>query len=136
MIVQYRDLECSTDRYHGIQIANASEVLNLLQTVRYNRAPFMCEFVGANGYTLTIGISSECGCAQYAASNGLPPYLMAAPKGVIGSVDIHNDMEFSVGGTCTPIDGRFRLSTDMVDAIVVDFVETGSRSSQVEWQEV
>ena len=49
----------------------------LLDELRTMRPPFMCQFVGENGFNLTVGIDHDFGCVQYSANDGSPPYLMA-----------------------------------------------------------
>ena len=133
MKVQFQDLEDRGNPRNGESFASASQVVGLLDELRCSRPPFMCELIGANGFTLTVGLGGDIGFVQHAPSDGTPPYLMA-----ISSTEVEpdaGDMEFLVGGTTTPIDRRYRLSFDEIKAIVVEFVVSGNRSSKVKWEE-
>ena len=93
----------------------------------------MCELIGDNGFTLTVGVSNNLGCVQHAPGNGTPPYLMA-----VGSTETKlnsGDVEFVVGGTATPIDRRYCFPFERVKQIVTYFVETGKRWPGVVWEE-
>jgi len=114
-------------------IDNRNSAIELLDELK-DRPPFMCQFEGDNGYGLTVGIACDHGCVQYAANDGSLPYLMAVQSA--DSNFTHGEMEFSVGGTPTPIDGRYRLTLDTLKEIVVEFVESGGRSDHVEWEEI
>jgi Immunity protein Imm1 len=47
-----------------------------------------------------------------------------------------HDMEFLVGDTPTPIDGRYRIAFDELREVVAEFVATGERSNRVSWEEL
>jgi hypothetical protein len=133
MNVEFYDLEAEDSADNGTVISAASDALALIRKRRQTRAPFMCELIGDNSMILTIGISPNFGCAQYASSDGLPPYLM----GVDGTHDVPDidEMEFAVGGTATPIDRRYLLKAEVVDEIVEAFVTTGEPCKRLAWEE-
>jgi len=93
----------------------------------------MCELRNEGGTSLTIGLARDHACAQFAATDGTPPYWMAVE--VLADSSSRGDMEFCVGGTCTPIDGRYRLSLGSLEQVVASFVELGIQSPAVEWEE-
>jgi Immunity protein Imm1 len=133
MKVIFQDLEDRDNPRNGETFASVSQVVDLLDELRCSRPPFMCELIGDNGFTLTVGLGGEIGCVQHAPSDGTPPYLMA-----VDSTKVEpnaGDMEFVVGGTATPIDRRYCLPFQSVNQIVAYFTETGDRSPAVSWEE-
>ncbi len=132
MKTSFQDLDNEISPRNGATIADRPAVIQLLDDFK-DRAPFMCQFVGDNGYGLTVGLSHDHGCIQYAANDRAPPYLMAVLQHDVSSMS--NEMVFSVGGTPTPIDGRYRLTLETLKEVVAEFVVSGSRSDRVEWEE-
>ena len=131
MNTTFQDLEDEHNPRNGQVLSDRPGVLALLSELRIKRPPFMCQFVGENGYNLTVGVDHDFGSVQHSANDGMPPYLMATGP----SADEH-EMEFAVGGTATPIDGRYRLSFGIVQEVVATFVATGRRSDSVKWEEL
>ena len=83
------------------------------------------------GYTLTIGFGSELGVAQYAASNGDPPYLVT----VAGSPGRRpSGYPFWVGNELTEIPLRFCLPIGLIEGAASEFAKTGKRSATVNWE--
>jgi hypothetical protein len=113
---------------------SASLLVRLLGELRRSRPPFMCELIGDNGFTLTVGLAGDIGCVQHGPSDGTPPYLMA-----VGSNPVEpnaGEVEFVVGGTATPIDRRYSVPFKTVEQITANFIETGQRSPIVSWEEI
>ena len=133
MNVQFQDLQENDNPRNGEGFADLYELLGLLDELRHSRPPFMCELVGDNGFTLTVGIGGESACIQHARSDGTPPYLMAVDPKPLGSTG--EEKEFLVGGTATPIDGRYCLPFAKVKEVVAEFLASGSRSAAVNWEE-
>lgn len=131
MRVQFRDLEDPDNPRNGQRTESGAEVLAWLDGMR-SRPPFLAELAGDHGFRLDVGIGGDVGCVQHSRSDGLPPYMMALNPEVPRTEAI----EFLAGGTPTPIDGRFCLSFPIIKAIVGDFVQSGERSSCVEWEEI
>ena len=125
MIVEFQDLEDRVSPYNGSQYSDAAKVVELLESIAMSRPPSMCEIIGDNGVTLTVGVGGKIGCAQFAASNGMPPYLMAVNTS--DKVVDAGALEFCVGGTATPIEHRYCIPIRMVKLIVIVFVESGNR---------
>lgn len=132
MTTTFQDLQNPDNPLNGAAIEHYDE-LNLTSSPPSGAEPFMFELVGDNGFTLTIGDGPHCGCAQYAPSDGLPPYLMARDTSSPRSG--HAPMSFLVGDTVTPIAGRYRLPPNLVRAVIADFLGNGGRSPDVEWEE-
>jgi hypothetical protein len=133
MNARFQDLENEQNPRNGEVLSDRPSVVALLDKLRGIQPPFMCQFVGDNGFNLTVGIDREFGCVQHSANDGMPPYLMAVSTNA-GSDD--RELEFVVGGTATPIDGRYRLRFHTVTEVVAEFVTSGQKSSKVVWEEL
>jgi Immunity protein Imm1 len=131
MNTTFQDLQHDDNPRNGEVMGDPQTVVALLDELRTVRPPFMCQFVGDNGYNLTIGIDEDIGCVQHSANDGSPPYLMA-----VDPTGHHQRMEFVVGDTATPIDGRYRLPIRTVRELVATFITSGGRSNCVEWEEL
>jgi hypothetical protein len=127
----FQDLQNDRNPWNGQLVSDRSATMALLDQLRNVRPPVMCQFVGDNGYNLTIGVGSDFGCVQHSANDGLPPYLMAT-----GPLADDRQMEFVVGGTATPVDGRYRLPFDILQDVVATFVASGRRSDSVKWHDL
>ena len=131
MNTTFQDLQHDDNPRNGEVIGDPLRVEALLDELQTTQPPFMCQFVGENGYDLTVGISPEIGCVQHSANDGSPPYLMAVEPSAR-----HQEMEFVVGDTTTPINGRYRLPFHTVKEVVATFVASGQRSRAVKWEEL
>jgi len=131
MNTTFQDLQHDDNLRNGQVVGDPASVAVLLDQLRMMRPPFMCKFVGDNGYNLTIGIDHEFRCVQHSANDGAPPCLMA-----VGPSADDRQMEFVVGDTATPIDGRYRLPFRTVQDLVVAFVASGQRGDSVKWEEL
>ena len=129
----FQDLQHPRNPCNGKMFNDRRSIVALLDELRHIGPPFMFQLVGDNAFNLTVGIDRDFGCVQYSANDGSPPYLMATATAEGDSNQ--RDMEFLVGDTLTPIDGRYRLSFNIVMEIVADFVTTGKRSNNVSWRE-
>jgi hypothetical protein len=130
MNTRFQDLENDDNPRNGQVLSDRPGVMALLEELREIRPPFICQFVGDHGFNLTVGIGHEFGCVQHSANDGTPPYLMATEP-----TSDQSEMEFILGGTATPIDGRYRLSFSTVKEVVAAFVASGGRSDTVKWEE-
>jgi hypothetical protein len=133
MNARFQDLEHENNSRNGQALHDGASVRALLNELRSTQPAFMCQISGDNGFNLIVGIDRDAGCVQHSASNGMPPYLMAL------SDDEDNDqreMNFLVGGTATPIDGRYRVTYELLAEIVSEFVASGERSNKVSWEEL
>jgi hypothetical protein len=134
MRIHFQDLEEEDNPLNGKVFTDPDRLLGTLVELHQSRPPFMCELSGDNGFILTVGLGRELGCVQHAAKNGMPPYLMAIDPAHSGGSS--NDLDFLVGGTATPIPGRFGINFEKVKEIVREFAGTGCRSSVVKWEEI
>jgi hypothetical protein len=133
MNVKFHDLERDDNPRNGDCFTAPDELLDLLYELSCSRSPFMCELVGDNGFTLLVGIGGETGCVQHSPDDGAPPYLMAVDP--TASESTVKEMDFLVGGTATPIRGRYCLAFATFKNVVAKFVSTGNRSRAVNWEE-
>ena len=131
MDVKFFDREDGKNPLNGRildQHVGLSELLSQLQS----RAPFFCEVIAENGYTLLLGIGPR-GCAQFSRTDGSPPYLMAVSHHPETSTE---RFEFLAGGTLTPVSTRYCLPFDAVKDIAAYFQRTGERSATFAWEEI
>jgi hypothetical protein len=128
----YQNLTHEKDPDNGREFEDFSEASRLFKDGPHTIRPFSFSLIAENGFKLTVGLETDFGYLEYAPSDGSPPYLgavhpLTAPQHL-------EDMEFLVGGTPTPVDGRLRVPIEMVEAIVQEFLATGERSRGVEWE--
>ncbi len=132
MSITFCDIQDSSNPFNSSTVSNPQDLLTLLNSM-LERSPFFCELVGDNGYKLLVGIGPRVGCAQYSPADGGVPYLMAvAPKEIQPTVNVG----FLTGDTLSPVPGRYCLPIEVIKRIASDFVETGTASSVVEWEEI
>jgi len=132
MKVRYVNRQDKSDPMNGAVMADADKLANLLEA-RRNRAPFIADLDGDNGFELMIGLGGDLGCAQFSRTDGEPPYLMAVsahPPPVEAGY-----FEFFAAGTPTPIAARYIISFDELAQIARHFLDTGGRNDAVFWQE-
>lgn len=132
MQVEFLDLRTRPDPEQKIFLQDKKSLEKFLQTLQ-QRDAFIFDLIGDNGFKLGIGLDKNIGCVQFSPANGMPPYLMAignpnAPENI--------DHEFVMGGTATPVQGRYLLPFESVKDIACYFVETGDRSPAVNWDEI
>jgi hypothetical protein len=128
----FSDLEDYSTSLDGATVHDRNEVIAVVDSAR-ERAPFVCQLVGENGYMLTVGIGKDVGCVQHSPSDGDVPYLMAVAPGDHRKGEY---VEFLMGNTPTPFPRRNCLPLEMVKEIAAYFVESGERWSAVSWEEV
>ena len=132
MNARFFDRQDRNNPYQGALITHSAGFLACLEGAR-NRPPYFCELEGDNGFNLLLGISSTRGCAQYSAREVGAPYLMAVDPNAEPNVDY---MDFLTGNTDTPVPMRFCMPMDRIERIASDFLETGERSTCVDWEEI
>ena len=133
MTVRFQDLQDADNPRNGKIILLTEDLSALLDELNLSRPPFMCELADDNGSTLTVGVGGTIGCVQHGRSDGTVPYLMATenkPQTIV-----EQDAEFLVGGTLTPIEGKYCLPFDRVKEVIVEFA-SGSISKKVNWEEI
>jgi hypothetical protein len=129
----FRDFQDDNNPLTGTVIDSQSTLSELLESFR-GRQPFLFELREDRGFTLTVGFSDECGCVQYARSDGEPPYEMA----LSGPVSEPSDkfVCFLAGDQPTEIDARFCMPIEQIRGIVTQFVVGGGKSQTVSWEEI
>jgi immunity protein Imm1 of predicted polymorphic toxin system len=132
MIVSLHDCQDQTSSVNGLAVTSDDQLLQVLDSLR-TRQPFFVELIGENGYELLVGIGGSFGCAQYGRSDGEPPYLVAVSSARITPRD---HIEFLAGNTPTPISSRYILSFQKVKEIASYFRATGTRSTDVSWEQI
>jgi hypothetical protein len=133
MNTTFQDLQDDDNPRNGQVLDERQMVVTLLQDLRNIDPPFMCQFTGDNGFNLMVGVAHDFGCVQHSSNDGLPPFLMAVPTRAPAH---RSEIEFLVGDTPTPIDGRYQLAFDDLREVVAEFVATGERSDRVSWEEL
>lgn len=132
MKAEFFDRQDEANPLNGTDVTSGVELLRIIDRLG-NRSPFFCELVCENGYKLLVGIGRSVGCAQYSSSDGKPPYLMATSKSEFNTDDC---VEFLMDHTLTPVPRHYCVSMESVRQIAQYFVETGSRSPSVSWEEI
>lgn len=97
----------------------------------HSKGSIMGEFESENGFKIDIGIDENLGMVQYFAIDGDPPYFMAVSPTQI----VEGSHDFIMTGAPSEILGKYCLPLDVFKKIVMDFFETGQRSSSVKWEE-
>jgi hypothetical protein len=131
MILTFLDMQDRKNPRNRTPVNDQRELVEVLDSLQ-SRRPFFCQLRGESGATLDIGVG-EPGCVQHTPSDINPPYLMAVSPGQEYG-DGH--FEFLAGGTPTPVAARYCLPFSLVKKIVMEFQETGLRSSAVSWEEI
>lgn len=132
MTTRFFDRQESSNPRHDKAIEDSDSLATAINELRERPASF-CELESQNGFKLLLGIGRERGCAQYSATDGSPPYLMALDE---NGTDADDYMEFLIGNTDTPVRMRYCLPIDQIKEIAQEFVTTGERSPEFQWEEI
>ncbi|MCC8960153.1 hypothetical protein H8B02_44155 [Bradyrhizobium sp. Pear77] len=132
MRAQFFDRQDATNPLNETVVDGSPALRRIVNDTR-QRQPFLSELVGTNGRKLLLGLGSGDGCVQFSSTDGAPPYLMA-----VATIEHEGGgtQEFLMGDTSTPMPRRYCLPMEKVVEIAVAFLETGERSSSVEWEEI
>lgn len=130
MIVTFADLQDEDNPGSGVSIDSPMSIRQLLEKRISLRHPVVCQLSHADGSNLVVGVSPTLGFAQYTASDAMPPYLMAVNE---SGPERRQAMDFAVGDTRTPIDGKFLIPMEVVIQVAEDYVVAGQRSDAVSW---
>ncbi|MBA4078006.1 MAG: hypothetical protein C0508_23460 [Cyanobacteria bacterium PR.023] len=107
----------------------ASELAMFLE--EKHKHSMMCKLIANNGFELQIGIDGDIGCAQFISTTGNPPYFIAiTPTRVV-----EESHDFFMTGSATEIQGKHCLPFEVLKTIVLDFFNTGEKSTFVKWEE-
>jgi hypothetical protein len=124
----------SDDPFDGALIHESDTLLDIFEQLQ-RRAPFILELEGENGYRLTVGIGGPVGCIQHSSKSGEPPYLIAVAKNSKRSAD-EEEYVFLCGGQDTAVRGNRCVPFATLQRVACHFLETGLRSTEVDWVEV
>lgn len=114
-----------------IPVVSVDQLRTLLVSLS-EQEPGFVELESATSGLLQLGIGGRFACAQFTTRDEKPRYLSAKPR----IIHATNDVEFSCGGTPTPIPSELCLSFEEVIKIAEHFFETGNRDPNVEWVEI
>jgi hypothetical protein len=126
--VRFYDREDGSNPGNGSEVDSPDALLRIVDA-HQARPPFFAEVVGTD-FKLLVGLGGSRGCAQYSPANGDAPYLMAVGREPGRS----GEMEFLIGGTATPVPGRYCLPAGLLRIVIQHFAETGKPSPAVEWE--
>lgn len=132
MSIRFFDRQESSNPRHSKVIEDSESLATAIDELRERPASF-CELESQNGFKLLLGISRDRGCAQYSAADGSPPYLMALDDKGTNADDY---MEFLIGNTDTPVQMRYCLPISQIKEIAQEFVRTGERSPEFQWEAI
>jgi hypothetical protein len=136
MKAHFFDLEDDANHLNGSGIESSAQLWNILESLHeslHNRQPFIAELIGDNGFKLMFGLGTEEGFVQFSSVEDDPPYLLAVNPDLGNS---EGECEFLCGGTLTSIEKRYCLPYDAFLEILVEFVKTGQRKPDVQWEEL
>jgi hypothetical protein len=129
MILEFQDLEDRSNPANGTRVSTIPE-LRAVFVNSSDRRPFFFTLRNADS-EVTVGYAPEVGCIQHGDASGGPPYRMA-----LGTQGEEGFVEFLAGGTATPVSKRYCLPLDFVFELAAHFIESGQRSTLVEWEEI
>ena len=120
--------------FDGTQVVDSAKLGEIFDQLQH-REPFILELEGDNGYRLTIGIGGPVSCIQHSSTNGEPPYMVAVMKDVQQRSE-PKDCVFLCGGQATEIRGNQCVPFSVLQSVASRFLETGTRSDDVNWIEI
>ncbi|MBN8662686.1 MAG: hypothetical protein J0M35_20125 [Candidatus Obscuribacter phosphatis] len=106
---------------------DATELGSFLESQRAKS--IFCQLSCDNGYKLQFGIDGDLGCAQFLGVDEEPPYLVAVTPIKV----VESSHDFDLTGSATEVASENCLPFDLLKRIVLKFLETGAKSSLVEW---
>ena len=110
---------------------DADDLSSLLNVLR-SRPPSVGILRSEDSSELTVGISEVVGSIQFCEIAGEPPYLVAVSKFNRET----ESFEFFCGGTPTPVESKYCLTTEETETIILHFIETGTPSPDFEWESI
>ena len=125
------DRQDPSSSLNGVELSEGSELTEVFKAAEH-RQPFFIELKGVNQRNLLVGLGETTGCVQLSNDTGEPPYLMATTD-----EPIEDDYtEFLIGDTPTPIPRRYCMPLEIVREVVRYFIDNGSESPSVKWEQV
>jgi hypothetical protein len=130
-----RDFQEGSDNpLDGTQVVDSRQLRDIFDQLQ-QRDPFILELQGDNGYRLIVGIGGPISCIQHSSSDGEPPYLVAVMKDGQYRTEL-TDCVFLCGGQATEIRGSQCVPFSVLQSVASHFLETGTRSDEVDWIQV
>ena len=132
MFAQFFDREDTSNAHNGKIVHDEHELRRILDATP-NRPKFFIELIGDNGFKLLVGVGGEVGCVQFSPSDGNTPYFMAV------SADERPETgyeEFLIGGEASQVPRRYCIPRTLASEITTHFLRTGTRKSDVTWEEI
>ena len=89
------------------------------------------EVISPTGDSLSIGIGSDMSILHFVAASGDPPYYAS-----VGDEDADDVVVFEFRGEFTEYPRRQCIPTDQARQVVREFVDKGTLSRDIRWEEV
>jgi hypothetical protein len=125
------DVGTSSPRAESTEVRDAHELERVLDDIESSAPePVVAELVAADGARLGIGLGGATSVLAFNASPE-PPYFISA--GEYGSAD--EDVVFYLHGHWTEFPGTARVSKAAAREAALQFLATGQRPGNVEWEE-
>jgi hypothetical protein len=133
MTAEFFDRQDERNPLNGCTVTTAAQLCRVMSVLDLaTRTPFFAELIGVNGYKLLLGLGPNLGCVQFSAVDGSPPYLMAVNT---TPYCVERSLSFLIGGTPSPVPGRYLFPLHIISKIAERFVETGDRKDDIVWEE-
>lgn len=135
MKVILHDFQDGADNpFDSVQVDDSDALRDILDQLQ-RRDPFILEIEGDDGYRLTVGIGGPVSCIQHSSTDGEPPYAVAVVKDAQQHPET-KDHVFLCGGQATEIRGSRCVPFAVLQSVASHFIQTGNRSTKVDWVEV
>lgn len=132
MSAKFFDQHNATNPDNGTVVSNGMTAKSLLKRNSANGSIFV-ELIADNQMKLLIGLGAEICCAQFSTADDDPPYLMATLK----TANLREGFtDFLIGKTPSEVPLRLCIPISVLLDVAAYFVETGERSSDVEWEAI
>ena len=131
MSAKFYDQNNNKNPRNGTILADGKAAKALLRTAVAETS--FVELASSSETKLLIGLGPEICSAQFSSLNGEPPYLFAKLQSESKREGV---AEFVIGVEPTEILRRLCIPYSALLEVAAYFVETGERSSIVEWEEV
>jgi hypothetical protein len=113
----------------AVVVHSETDLRDLLSHIA-RRGQAYLELISPEDHTLTIGIAGRYGFVMFTAASGNPPYLWASRK----VRETNTDVEFSIGGTPTPIPLNRCIMVEHVIEIASHYFRCQELSNAFEWE--
>jgi hypothetical protein len=135
MRVTLHDFEHGTNgQFDGAHVESTLRLCEILGQLQH-LDPFVLQLEGENGFNLTVGIGGPVAFIQHSSNDGNPPYLVAVTRDAREHPN-NGEHIFFCGGQDTPIRSSQCVPFECLQSTACHFLETGSRSKEVDWIEI